>query len=159
MMRLTKRKVLAMAIGSAMLAACSGEPSASGDVSRETLRAIGDRFDKAQIEQNRDELERLIADDFVFVGSGGVREGKREFIDGFIDPDLAFDPIKIVDPVIVPLGPDAGIVGGNVVLSGTANGERFASRIRFADTFRRIDGEWKAVHVQATKVPEGAPSQ
>src|SRR3546814_1433670 len=82
MMRLTKRKVLAMAIGSAMLAACSGEPSASGDVSRETLRAVGDRFDKAQIEQNRDELERLIADDFVFVGSGGVREGKREFIDG-----------------------------------------------------------------------------
>src|SRR3546814_4570144 len=77
MMGLTKRKVLAMAIGSAMLAACSGEPSASGDVSRETLRAVGDRFDKAQIEQNRDELERLIADDFVFVGSGGVREDRK----------------------------------------------------------------------------------
>ncbi len=152
-MQLTKG-MLAMAIGTAMLVGCSGWRSEPDDVSRETLRAVGDRFDKAQIQQNREELERLIADDFVFVGSGGVREGKREFIDGFVDPNITFDPITITDPVIVPLGPDAGIVGGDVVLGGTANGERFASRIRFADTFRRIDGEWKAIHVQATKVPE-----
>ena len=148
-----------MAIGSTMLMGCSAGSSEPGDASRETLRAVGDRFDKAQIEQNGEALERLIADDFVFVGSGGVREGKKEFIAGFVDPNLSFDPIAIKDPIIVPLGPDAGIVGGDVVLSGTAGGEPFASRIRFADTFRRIDGEWKAVHVQATKVPDEAAPQ
>jgi hypothetical protein len=101
--------------------------------------------------------KKLVSPDLVFVGSSGVREGKKEFIASFVDPALKFEPITIADRIFMPLGPDAGVVGGDVVLRGTASGKPFASRIRFADTFRRIDGEWVAVHIQATKVSETAP--
>jgi ketosteroid isomerase-like protein len=151
------KTILILMAGATALVACGARTTKPADVDPQTLRAVGDRFDRAQIEQDRAALERLVADDLVFVGSNGVREGKAEFIAGFVDPNVTFEPISIVDPVIVPLGPDAGIVGGDVVLRGTANGEPFASRIRFADTFRRIDGEWKAVHIQATRVPEPTP--
>ena len=138
------------------LAACNQAAPLAPDVSVETLRQVADRFDAAQIAQDGGALELLADDKLVFVGSGGVREGKKEFIAGFVDPTLKFNPVDINDRTFVPLGPDAGVVGGDVVLSGTAGGEPFASRIRFADTFRRVGGEWKAVHIQVTRVPEPA---
>ncbi|SMF61243.1 nuclear transport factor 2 family protein [Allosphingosinicella indica] len=132
------------------------QPAAApqADVSIETLRRIGDRFDAAQINKDAAALEVLVADDLVFVGSDGQRQDKRGFIAGYTDPDVTFDPIAIKDRVFIPLGPDAGLVGGDVVLSGTSDGQPFASRIRFADTFRRVDGEWRAVHIQSTRVQE-----
>lgn len=128
--------------------------ASQADVSIETLRQIGDRFDAAQIGKDTAALETLVADDLVFVGSDGQRQDKRGFIAGYADPAVTFDPIAIKDRIFIPLGPDSGIVGGDVVLSGTSDGQPFASRIRFSDTFRRIDGEWKAVHIQSTRVQE-----
>jgi hypothetical protein len=70
-----------------------------------------------------------------------------------MDPDTRYEPIIVTDRYFLPLGPDVGVVGGDTVVRGTSNGQPFAVRIRFADTFRRINGEWRAVHIQATRVP------
>jgi len=126
------------------------------DVSVETLRTVGDRFDRAQIEQNRPVMEAMTAPDLVFVGSDGVRQTRSAFIAGWMDPGTRYEPITVTDRYFLPLGPDAGVVGGDAVVRGTANGQPFAVRIRFADTFRRTGGEWRAVHIQATRVPEPA---
>ena len=127
--------------------------AAPGDVPVETLRQVADRFDRAQIAQDRPVLEAMTAESLVFVGSDGARQDRAGFIAGWIDPNVRFEPIAITDRYFIPLGPDLGIVGGNVVLRGTAGTQPFASRIRFSDTFRRIGGQWRAVHVQATRVP------
>jgi len=132
----------------------SAAPPSAADVDAQTLRAVGDRFDAAQIGQDKATLEAMVDPALVFVGGDGKRETKAQFIADWVDPTMHFDPIVIEDRVILPLGPDAGVVGGAVVLRGTSGGQPFASRIRFADTFRRIDGEWRAVHIQATKVVE-----
>lgn len=125
----------------------------ASEVSVETLREIGSRFDEAQLTGNRALLESMVSDDLVFIGSDGARQGKREFIAGWTDPDVHFAPVTIVAPYVVALGPDAGIVGGEAVLRGTANSRPFASHIRFADTFRRVEGRWQAVHIQVTRIP------
>jgi ketosteroid isomerase-like protein len=120
----------------------------------ETLRAAGDRFDRAQIDGDGATLESMVADELVFVDSDGVQRDKRAFIAGWTDPSIRFEPVTIINPYVVQLGDDAGIVGGEAVLRGTAGARPFASRIRFADTFRRIDGCWRAVHIQATRVSQ-----
>jgi len=122
--------------------------------SPEALRELGDRFDRAQLEQDREALEAMVAEDLVFVDSDGVRQGRAEFIAGWMDDGVDFEPVTVTDRYFLALGPDAAIVGGEAVLRGTAGGRPFASRIRFADTFRRIDGRWRAIHIQATRVPE-----
>lgn len=129
-------------------------PAAAEPVSTETLRHVADRFDRAQIGKDRATLEAMTAPDLVFVGSDGVRQDRAGFIAGWIDPEVRFEPVTITDRYFLPLGEDVGIVGGEAVLRGTAGGRPFASRIRFADTFRRIAGMWRAVHIQATRVPE-----
>ena len=132
----------------AMLAA-----AAAPDVSVETLRTIADRFDQTQIGQDRAGMEAMTAPDLIFVGSNGVRQSREQFIAGWLEPGIRYEPITITDRYFLPLGPDSGVVGGDTVVRGTANGEAFAVRIRFADTFRRINGQWRAVHIQATRVP------
>lgn len=128
-------------------------PVAAQDVSVAELREVADRFDRAQIEQDRAMLEAMTAPGLVFVGSDGRRQDRAAFIAGWLDPDVRFEPIEVTDRTFQPLGPDAGVVGGEVVLRGTSGSQPFASRIRFADTFRRIEGRWQAVHIQATRVP------
>jgi hypothetical protein len=84
---------------------------------------------------------------------------RRNSLASSSNPNVDFNPPRFVDSVVIPLGPDAGIVAGEAVFSGTANGEPFASHVRFSDTFRRIDGEWKAVYIQATDVAGETPPQ
>ena len=143
-----------------MLPACNEAPAtkaetstAAADVSAQTLREVGDTFDRAQIAKDGAALQTLVADDLIFIDGDGARSGKKAFIDGWIDPALTFEPIDIQDRQFIPLGPDAGIVGGEVVLRGSAGGTPFASHIRFSDTFRRKDGKWQATHIQVTRVP------
>jgi ketosteroid isomerase-like protein len=128
--------------------------AAAPDVPVKTLRTVADRFDRAQIAQDRATLEAMTAPDLIFVGTNGVRQNRRQFIDGWMDPGTRYDPIEITDRYFLPLGSDAGVVGGETVLRGTASGQPFAVRIRFSDTFRRIDGQWRAVHIQAARIPE-----
>lgn len=131
-------------------------PALAEDVSPATLREVADRFDRSQIEQDRATMEAMTADDLIFVGSNGVRQTRAEFIAGWMDPATHYEPIDVQDRYFLPLGADAGVVGGDVVLRGTSGGQPFAVRIRFADTFRRIGGAWRAVHIQATRVPGAA---
>ena len=115
------------------------------------LLAIADRFDKAQLSQDRATLDRMVDDGLIFIQSNGERAGKKAFIDGWMTPGDSFDPVTLTDRVIVQLGPDAFMVSANAVLSGTSGGKRFSSSFRFTDTFRRVAGEWRAVHIQVTR--------
>lgn len=115
------------------------------------LIAVADTFDRAQLAQDRAALERMVDDGLVFIQSNGERAGKKAFIDGWTTPGDSYDPVKLVDRVIVRLGPDAFMVSAATTLSGTSGGKRFSSSFRFTDTFRRVAGEWRAVHIQVTR--------
>ena len=136
------------------LFACAQTPAERPDVNLATLRTVADRFDRAQLGQDRAALERLTADELVLIGSDGIRQDKSQFIEGYMTPGLRFEMATPTDRYFIPLGPDAGIAGGDIVLRGTSGGTPFASRIRFSDTFRRVNGEWLAVHIEATRVPQ-----
>jgi uncharacterized protein (TIGR02246 family) len=116
------------------------------------ILALADAFDRAQLTQDARALDTMIADDLVFIDGSGKRQGKKEFIAGWISPGDRFDPVVLVDRKVIRLGDEAVTVNAETTLSGTSSGQRFASRIRFADTFHRIDGKWRAVHIQVTPI-------
>lgn len=119
----------------------------------ESLLQVADAFDRAQLAKDTAALERMVADDLIFIDGSGKRLDKRAFIDGWTAPGDTFDPIVLVDRRLVPLGSDAFLVSAETTLSGTSDGRRFASAFRFTDTFRRADGRWRAVHIQVTRLP------
>ncbi|KRC79753.1 nuclear transport factor 2 family protein [Sphingomonas sp. Root241] len=116
------------------------------------ILAFADAFDRAQLAQDAAALNEMVADELVFIDGSGKRQGKKEFIAGWTSAGDRFDPVTLLDRKVVPLGGDAAIINAETTLGGTSGGHRFASRIRFADTFRRVGGKWRAVHIQVTPI-------
>lgn len=122
-------------------------PQATQDV-----LAFADAFDRAQLAQDVAALDEMVADTLVFIDSSGKRQDKKAFIAGWLAPGDRFDPVVLADRVVVRLGPDAAVVSAEATLSGTSGGKRFSSRFRFADTFVRTGGKWRATYIQVTPI-------
>lgn len=127
---------------------------AQAPAQRASLLAAADAFDAAQIAKDGAALLRMTRDDLIFIDGSGKRLGKREFIAGWMAPGDRFDPIKLIDRRVTMLGRDAGVVGAEVTLCGSSDRTKFCSRFRFADTFVRVRGRWKAAHIQVTRIKE-----
>ena len=140
--------ILALLLAAAPLSAAAplAEDSAA-------LVAFADSFDRAQLAKDGSALERMVADDLVFIDGSGKRQGKKEFIQGWTTPGDTFEPIVLHDRTVVMLGPDAGVVGAEATLRGVSGSAAFASHFRFSDTFRRSGGQWQAAYIQVTRMP------
>ncbi len=116
------------------------------------LRAFADAFDAAQIAQDRAALDRMVADDLVFIDGSGKRYGKAFFIDGWTGAEDDYDPVALQDRVVLPLGSDAGLASAETILSGRSAGKPFRVRIRFTDIFRRSGDTWQAAYIHVTRM-------
>ena len=116
------------------------------------LASFADAFDAAQIAQDRAALERMVADDLVFIDGSGKRYGKAFFIDGWTGPDDDYDPVTLKDRVVLPLGKDAGLASAETILSGRSAGKPFRVRIRFTDIFRRHGDSWQVAYIHVTRM-------
>jgi ketosteroid isomerase-like protein len=137
----------------ALLAAVSLAQAAAAPQDPQALIAFADAFDRAQLAKDGPALERMTAEGLVFIDGSGKRQGKREFIAGWTGPDETYEPIVLVDRTITELGPDVGVVSAETTLKGTSGGKAFSSRFRFTDTFHQQGGQWRAVHIQVTRIP------
>lgn len=142
--------MLLLAAAAALAAPLS--PAAPRAEATAAIARVADAFDRAQLARDGATLDRMIADDLVFIDGSGARQDKKAFIAGWTAPGDRFDPITLVDRTFTPLGPDAWIVGAETTLTGVSDGKIFTSHIRFADTFRRTKGQWRAVHIQVTRM-------
>ncbi|AJA10683.1 Putative secreted protein [Sphingopyxis fribergensis] len=145
----------------AALAFCVAAPAIAADAPASEiadLRAFADAFDAAQIAQDRAALERMVADDLVFIDGSGKRYGKAFFIDGWTGADHDYDPVTLSDRVILPVGPDAGLASAETILSGRSAGKPFRVRIRFTDIFRRHGDSWQATYIHVTRMALDAPA-
>jgi hypothetical protein len=116
------------------------------------MTRVADAFDRAQLTQDRAKLETLIDDGLVYIDGSGKRQGKREFIEGWMEAGDRYNPITLIDRTMTPLGLGSFVTSAETTLSGTSGGKPFSSHFRFSDTFRRVGGKWKAIHIQVTRI-------
>ena len=138
-----------------LLAIVMAPPAIAGEAPVGTgadLASFADAFDAAQIAQDRAALERMVADDLVFIDGSGKRYGKAFFIDGWTGPDDDYDPVMLKDRIVLPLGEDAGLASAETILSGRSAGKPFRVRIRFTDIFRRHGDSWQVAYIHVTRM-------
>ena len=128
--------------------------AAAAALSPAAMTRVADEFDRAQLTKDAAAMGRMIDDELVFIDGGGKRQGKAEFIAGWTGEGDRYDPIVLVDRRFTPLGRDAFVTTSETTLSGVSGGERFASHFRFSDTFRKVGGKWRAVHIQVTRIKD-----
>lgn len=136
-----------------MLVACNAPapPSASAGVPP-ALATAAHEYEEAQIAGDGETLSRLIADDYVLIGSDGTPQNKTELIafwtaDGF-DPS----PVTVTEP-IEHVWTDGAALGGTVILSWMQNGQPVSVTLRYIDVWALRDGQWRVVYGQSTRVP------
>jgi hypothetical protein len=116
------------------------------------MTTVADAFDRAQLTQDLPKLETTVDDGLVYIDGSGKRQDKQQFIDGWMGPDDRYNPIILVDRTMTPLSRDSFVTSAETTLTGTSGGKPFSSRFRFSDTFRRVGGKWKAIHIQVTRI-------
>jgi hypothetical protein len=113
------------------------------------LQRAAQAYDQAQITGNREELQRLVADDYILLNSRGKQEGKADLIEGFCHAGFHLQPYKVQEPFTKLLNGTA-ILGGLVEFKGTDDGKLFSQRLRFADVWAKRHRQWFVVFTQAT---------
>ena len=101
--------------------------------------------------------ERFWADDLVYTSSNGTRTNKAGIVDGMrAAADTREQPPSVIytaEEVDIRLYGDMAVVAFRLV--GTAQGSEGGRNEYFnTGTFRKRDGEWRAVAWQATIIPE-----
>lgn len=114
-------------------------------------RAMDD-YEKAQIGGDRAALNRLLADDYMLVNSSGVREDKHAFIADLTDPHFKMQPYSIEHHIVRKWATGA-VSAGIAHETGTSDGKPFDACIRFADTWKLVDGRWQVVFTQVARMP------
>jgi hypothetical protein len=115
-------------------------------------KAVHD-YDVAQVNGNRAELERLVADDYTLVNSSGLIQDKAGLIKDYTTPGYKIEPFEILDPV-EKVWSDGAVMGGVVNLRGVEGGKPFAVTLRFADIWARRNGKWQVIYTHVSRPPK-----
>jgi hypothetical protein len=114
------------------------------------LAAAVHGYDQAQMDGNRAELERWLADDYLLVNSSGTTETKAQLVGDYTAPGFDLEPFTVEQPV-ERVWKDGAVMGGIATLRGTDGGKRFEARLRFADIWAKRNGRWRVVYTQVAK--------
>lgn len=125
---------------------------APGTAEQELVAAQRARFD-ATVSGDVAALERLIADDLIYLHSTGRVDTKRSFIDSLAARGLPYRAFGVEEQQVRMLG-DAGIISAVILLTQRGADGEHSHRSRCSTVWARRDGRWQQVFWQATRLPE-----
>ena len=116
------------------------------------LSAAVAAYDRAQVDSDKAELERWLADDYLLINSSGKAETKAQLIADYTAPGFDLEPFTIEQPV-EKVWTDGAVMGGIATLRGKDAGRRYEVRLRFADIWAKRKGRWQVIYTQVSKAP------
>ena len=169
---ISPRSLSAIAFGLALLLNLAGARSSKGQVvaSNEQLTAaqvldLQKRFQDATVACDAPALERLMADDVVFVHGNALVQSKGEFLEAARNRRFRISSFEISDPKVVFFEGGA-IVSGveDIVLAPRAAAEQPVKvQLRVSGVWVAKPGGWRLILQQSTPLqpptPPSAPSR
>lgn len=117
--------------------------------SADEVKALADQLDVATRTKDKAALQRLIADDFVFIRGSGRVGDKADVVATFTSPTIAVKEVKNEERRFIDLG-DTVLSAAKVHLSGTEDGKAFVENFRSLDVWAKRKGVWQVVYTQIT---------
>ena len=118
---------------------------------QEVLKASQALDEASLVKKDRATMERLYADDYMYVHSNGTVHNKAQDIAESLSPDQAWTAHKSDDLKVHVYG-NVAIVTGVSTLTGSSKGYVSGPR-RFTEVWVRRNGRWQEVGGQSTIVP------
>jgi ketosteroid isomerase-like protein len=135
-----------------LLAACASPGQRPPDAAlASAIKAQADAWDAAIVRKDREAIAANMHEDFMAIDSDGGAKDKPGFLAEITDPKLAIDPYTVEDFRARVHG-DVVITTGTTRMTGRYDGQPFATRYRYTDTYIRDGDGWKVVQVQTTRI-------
>ena len=150
------RRRTALLAGAALAAALALPAARSLAADRKAdeaeLTRLSNHWDQVIVAKQEKAIADNMADDFRIIDGHGNVENKTQFVAGVMDAKLTIDPYTVEDFEIRFYG-DVALLSGHTSMTGTYDGEKFASNYRYIDIYVKRNGAWKIVSVQITRYP------
>jgi hypothetical protein len=115
-----------------------------------TVQTAVDKLKAAMISGVREQLEMIVSDDLSYGHSGGLVEGKSEFVEKIISGKSDFISIDITDQTIKING-NTAIVRHHLNAKTNDNGKPGSVKLSVLLVFLKEHGHWKMLARQAVK--------
>jgi len=122
-------------------------PGGATSTEQELMRLV-QQYNDAQVKGDRQALERLWADDYLYTHSNGTVMNKAQDIADATSGGMTWTAARL-DGMKVRVFGDVGIVTGRLIMEGRAANYASGPR-RFTDIFVRRNGRWLLVGGQTT---------
>ena len=116
------------------------------------IRALRDRWIKAEESKDIPFLRDLLAPDAVVGNSQGQVLDKEHFLKVHADPDRTLKELNADDIQIHVYNGDTAILTEHIVIDGNDHGKPFGGNYRFVRIFVRQDGQWRVALGQGTPI-------
>lgn len=113
-------------------------------------RALSERWYQAWLERDAATVERLMADDYQYVGPTGLALDREAILQVIRAPSYRLDQGARTEITVRPLGADAALVRHRWQGSGSFEGRPFADDNRSVLIWEKRDGQWRLVHDQCS---------
>ena len=115
---------------------------------QKTVAAIDTEYQAAVEKNDAATMDRILADDFVLIGSHGKVFTKADLLEEARSGRVVYEYQTDSEQAVRVWG-DTAVITALLSAKGTEDGQPFHYKLWFSDTYVRIDGEWKYVLGQA----------
>lgn len=119
---------------------------------KDTIRALQDEFDRAELQADRETLRRLLADDFLSIGPRGFVLDKQAWVDRH---DLFKYEELETSEVDVRLYDSAAVVRTVQRNKATYKDHPVEVAVRVSQVWVEQEGEWRLAGIQSSPLAEG----
>ncbi len=119
-------------------------PAQGTDATTQALIRLENRWVDALMKSDVATLDSIFADSYVDTDEHSHRSDKQGVLSVLKSGELKIESIKLSDMQVYDYG-DAAVVTGSASQAGSFQGQPFAAKIIFTDTFVKQNGKWRAV--------------
>ncbi|MEM1326824.1 MAG: nuclear transport factor 2 family protein [Bacteroidota bacterium] len=105
------------------------------------------RWKMVFLNQDADELERILGDNWTYAGGADGKLGtKMPSVEGARNQQGSVSTVNIFEVTTRSIAEDVVLVSGKEAITGEdENGDPFSFKARFTDVFQKINGRWQAI--------------
>ena len=139
-----------MLVVAAILAATAPAMGQSSNAEKE-LTTLAEQVEAAFARNDTAFLDSVNADDWTFIGPGGVVMNKAQAYKNMRDGTMKVESAETLEMKVRVFG-DTGLVTGLGRMKATYKGKPFNATDRWTDVYIKRDGKWRCVSTQLTPV-------
>jgi len=156
-----KRKILIPILIVVSAATVSGQMSGKqkfrNDTVERELKKIEEDWANAYIRHDPATLERILADEFITVGSNGQSHGKAQDIEELKSDSATYEYSTPYDLDVRVYGSTAVVIGRTKEKGHYPSGRQFINEYRWTDIFVKRQGRWQCIAAQVASIPPPKP--